>query len=359
MAVRTGRDPDRLAAELAPWLAARLQVSGVEISQVTIPKAGYSNETIFFTAGWQADGEARRSELVVRIEPTSHQLFVKPDAMSQAAMMTALARHPGTPVPRVLFTEQDPSVLGAPFFVMQRLHGRTPADMPSWHQQGWTTELSPAQLSAMYDSGIRALAALHRIDWHDGFGFLARGRAGPAWPRYLDELDRWYQWSQPSRIFDADQLDAAYRHVRSNAPEESTESIVWGDARVGNMLFSSDLQVIAMFDWETATLGPPGIDLGWWLMFEDFLSDAQGVTKLPGTPDRAEIIRRYEQATGRVAEHVDYYELLACVVMSLINSRLGELLMRNHGMSAERAGEYARRTIRMASQRLACLNGRT
>jgi hypothetical protein len=55
---------------------------------------------------------------------------------------------------------------------------------------------------------------------------------------------------------------------------------------------------------------------------------------------------------------IDYYQLLACVVMSLVNSRLGQLLMDNHGMSNERAGEWARRTIRMAGDLLNVIRAR-
>jgi aminoglycoside phosphotransferase (APT) family kinase protein len=219
--------------------------------------------------------------------------------------------------------------------------------------------LVPAQRSRLYDSAVDALVALHGIDWRDGFEFLDQGRAGRAWPAYLDELGRMYEWSAESRIFDADVLDAAYRYLLANAPDDTEERIVWGDARVGNLMFDDEQSVIAMFDWETATLGPPGIDLGWWLMFEDFLSEAQGVIRLDGIPDRAEIIARYEQRSGRTIAHIDYYELLACVLMSVINSRLGHLLMQNHGMSNERAGTWARRTVAMAGRRLAGVGNQT
>jgi aminoglycoside phosphotransferase (APT) family kinase protein len=359
MAMPSARDIERTRTDVGGWLAARLGVEQVEIGEVSFPKAGFSNETLFVTARWNEGERERVEELVLRIEPTAHQLFVQPDALFQAAMMSALGQHKGTPAPRIWFTESDPSILGAAFFVMERSYGHIPADVPSFHVKGWTTELSPEQLSRMYDSAIAALAALHRIDWRDGFDFLDQGRAGRAWPAYLEELQRMYEWSAASRVFDAETLDAAYRYLVDNAPDDSVEGIVWGDARVGNMMFSDDQQVVAMFDWETATLGPPGIDLAWWLMFEDFLADAQDVAKLDGIPDRAEIIHRYEQASARHIADIDYYELLACVVMAIINSRLGALLMQNHGMTDDAAGQWARRSIRMADLRLKALTERT
>jgi aminoglycoside phosphotransferase (APT) family kinase protein len=355
MAMPSTRDVEKTSVDVARWLAERLAVEHVDIGEISSPKAGFSNETLFLTATWSgADGE-HCEQLVLRIEPTLHQLFVEPDAMFQAAMMSALARHPGTPVPKIWFTETDASILGAPFFVMERRHGHIPADVPSFNVKGFTTELSPERRERLYDSAIDALVALHRIDWTDGFGFLGADRAGRAWPTYLEELSRMYEWSAPSRIFATDRLDEAYRFLLENAPEETEECIVWGDARVGNLMFDDEQNVIAMFDWETASLGPPGIDLGWWLMFEDFLSEAQGVAKLDGIPDRAEIIKRYEQASGRTVAAIDYFELLACVVMAIINSRLGHLLLQSHKMTEVEAGTWARRSIDMATERLVAL----
>lgn len=352
MVMPSARDVEKTRSDIALWLASRLGVDAVEVGDVSFPKAGFSNETLFLTASWRDTAGGHHEELVLRIEPTAHQLFVQPDAMFQAAMMSALARHPGTPAPKIWFTETDSTILGAPFFVMERRHGHIPADVPSYHLKGFTTRLTTDQRSHMYDSAIDALVALHRIDWRDGFEFLDQGRAGRAWPAYLEQLREMYEWSAESRIFDADVLDEAYQYLFRHAPDDAEERIVWGDARVGNLMFDDEQNVVAMFDWETATLGPPGIDLGWWLMFEDFLSAAQGVPRLSGIPDRLDTIRRYEQRSGRVVEHIDYYELLACVVMSIINSRLGDLLMRRHGMAYEQAGTWARRTVAMARDRL-------
>src|SRR5260370_33732108 len=212
MAMPNARDIGRTRTEVGAWLAARLGAGRVDVGAVSFPKGGVSKETIFLTAQWQDAGETHTEELVLRIEPTSHQLFVQPGALFQAAMMTALGEHDGTPVPRIWFTEPDASILGAPFFVMQRKHGRIPADVPSYHVKGWMTELTPSEVSRLYDSGIAALTALHRIDWRDGFAFLDQGRAGRAWQAYLEDLDRWYKWAAPSRIFDPRGLHAAYRH---------------------------------------------------------------------------------------------------------------------------------------------------
>lgn len=355
MAVASGkRDLEQTRSTVGEWLAGKLGVDKVEISDLSLPKAGYSNETIFLTAQWEQDGQTHREEQVLRIEPTGHQVFRQPDAIFQARMMDALGRHPGTPAPKILFTETDPMILGAPFFLMKRSYGRIPGDVPSWHKKGWTTELTEAEVAQLYDEGLRRLVELHRIDWHDGFEFLDQGRSGRALAAYLSELQETWEWCGSSRR-DPEELERAYRYLQDHAPDDRREGIVWGDARPGNLMYSEDLEVTAMLDWETATIGPPGIDLGWWLTFEEFLSEAQGFPRLAGVPDRDGIVARYEQISGHPEPDIDYYEMLACVVLALINSKLADSLIKNHGMTEEVAGEFARRCVRMATRHLSDL----
>jgi aminoglycoside phosphotransferase (APT) family kinase protein len=352
------RDLEATRTRVRGCLATHLGVPDVEVSELAVPRAGYSNETMYFRASWHESGRRRTEDLVLRIEPTDHQLFVRPDAMSQARMMTALARHPGVPAPRIWFTEPDPAILGSPFFVMQKTPGRIPGDVPSWHATGWTRDLPPADRARLYDNGLAALVALHRIDWRDGFGFLADpgdpGDAG-ALDRYLADLVQWYEWCGPSRRYGAETLDEAMAHLLDRRPADPTEGVVWGDARVGNIIFSDDLAVAAVLDWESTTLGPPGIDLGWWLMFEEFLCEAQGLDRLEGVPGRQETIDRYRALGGPPVADVEYYELLACTVLTLINSRLADLLIASGRLPEHVASEYPLRVVGMARRRLDAL----
>ncbi|WP_299950553.1 phosphotransferase family protein [uncultured Modestobacter sp.] len=351
------RDLAATSAALGPLLAAQLGVDDVEVSALVLPKAGYSNETIMFTAAWQGPDGHRVQDLVLRIEPTGHQLFVQPDALAQAAVMRGLAGHPGVPVPRIWLTSADRSLFGAPFYVMERRPGRVPADVPSYHRAGWFVDLPPEERARAHDAGLAALAALHRVDPAHGLGFLVAGSdtvsPGTALDRHLAQLVRWNEWCGSSRRFGPDVLDAAMEHLLGNRPDDPAAGVVWGDARVGNMIFADDLSVSAMLDWEAATVGPPGIDLGWWLMFEDYLCEAQGLQRLPGVPDRAATIARYQELGGAEIAHVDWYELLACVVMALIGSRLADLLVSSGQAPEEVARKYPERSVRMAARLLA------
>lgn len=125
----------------------------------------------------------------------------------------------------------------------------------------------------------------------------------------------------------------------TTCPTTSAEGVVWGDARVGNICFAEDLSVAALFDWEGATTGPPDIDVGWWLMFERYLCESLGFARQPGTPDDAEILRRYKELGGKLTGDIGYYRLLAAVVMSLITNRLATLLIAD-GLDEATARSY-------------------
>ena len=167
----------------------------------------------------------------------------------------------------------------------------------------------------MCDNGLRALVDVHRVDDPETLRFL-RGDADPtrtALQRYLDKLNGWHEWCRADLVVGADVLAQALRVLLESAPDTDAETAVWGDARVGNMCFGDDLSVVALFDWETAGTGPPDIDLGWWLMFERFLCEALGFTRLPGVPDDDEIVRRYLQFGGTLTGDIVLLPTAGCV----------------------------------------------
>lgn len=345
------RDPAETAETLERWLRSRLEVEQVTVADLEVPKAGFSNETIVAHATWTDTSGEHGRDVVVRIEPTSHQLFVEPDALRQAQTMSTLAGH--VPVPPIWLTERDPEVLGAPFFLMERVEGRIPGDVPSWHAKGWTTELDVEQRRRLHDSALTELVHLHRIDTAgEPFAFLESAGEGTALERYVGHVHTWYEWCAPVRRYGTDVIDAAMDHVLAAVPTDDRRSIVWGDARVGNMIFSDDLTVAAMLDWEGATLGPPEIDVTWWVMFDEFLCEAQGLTRLDGVHDRLATFARYEELAGSPLRDVGYYEVLAGLQLALINSRLADLLISTGKAPEPFAAEIVTRVTDMTKRAL-------
>jgi aminoglycoside phosphotransferase (APT) family kinase protein len=347
---------DRVSEVLHAWLPPRLAREGAtafDISEFSAPPAGYSGKTAFFTARWtDAAGTQHVEDLVLRTQADDHQLFTVPDAPRQAEVMQRLGRT-GIPVPDIVAIERDATILGSPFYLMRRVRGRTPSDVPSWHKRGWTVELSAAERGLLCDNGLQALVDVHHVDDDATLRFL-RGDDDPsrtALQRYLDKLSGWYDWCRGDLVVGGDTLAQALRVILASAPDTDAETVVWGDARVGNMCFGDDLSMVALFDWETAGTGPPDIDLGWWLMFERFLCEALGFTRLPGVPEDDEFVRRYLEFGGTLTGDIAYYQLVAAFVLSLINNRLARLLVRD-GLDTATATSYPRTSIALVEHYL-------
>ncbi|HEY1841717.1 MAG TPA: phosphotransferase family protein [Mycobacterium sp.] len=347
---------DQVGEVLHNWLPPRLaaaEATAFEISEFIAPQAGYSGRTVYFTAAWIDPVGVRHAEdLVLRAQAEDHQLFTVTDAPRQAEVMQRLGAQ-GIPVPNIVGIERDAAVLGSPFYVMRRVRGRTPSDVPSWHKRGWTVDLSAAERGLLCDNGLRALVQLQRVDDPDTLRFL-RGEADrtrTALQRYLDTLAGWYDWCRTDLMVGADTLAEALRVIRDSTPDTDAETVVWGDARVGNMCFDDDMSVVALFDWETAGTGPPDIDLGWWLMFERFLCESLGFARLPGVPDDDEFVRRYLQFGGTLTGDIAYYQLVAAFVLSLINNRLARLLVRD-GLDAATARSYPQTSVGLVERYL-------
>src|SRR5207248_1247676 len=92
-------------------------------------------------------------------------------------------------------------------------------------------------------------------------------------------------------------------HVPAGRP--SIHVLGWGDARVGNMIFGDEHTVVAAIDWEVASIGPPAIDVAHWLFFDEFATHACGIEPLPGWPDRATTVARYEALSGRSLDDLE------------------------------------------------------
>ena len=319
MAVSTERDPVATRADLAGWLAERAAVDHVEVGEVSIPGlSGFSNETLLFDATW--DDQVHR--LVIRVEPTGHTVFPSTAFDAQVQVMQALAAEGSVPVPPVLWFEQRTDVLGARFVCMARVEGEVPADNPCYHLEGWMQALDPAAQGRVWDNGIDAMAAIHRLDRPaSGLGWIE-----PVTPSRQLELDLEY------RAFAAGDtpyppVDEAFaRLVARVPPADPHPALCWGDSRIGNMIFAADQSVAAVLDWEMVTAGDPVQDLAWYLLLDRHHVEAFGVPRLPGLPDRATTIARWEAAADRSAEHLGWYELLGAARYASIMTRVMTLL---------------------------------
>jgi aminoglycoside phosphotransferase (APT) family kinase protein len=334
MAVPTQRDPEVTRAALTEWLARRMpDATDIEVSQVEIPKQGFSNETAYFTASWTEGGTSRTEELVGRIQPPGYQLFLEADVMLQWRMMEGVAACADVPVPPLFLAEDDPEVLGAPFYVMGKIDGRVVPSLPSYHTGGWVAELSEADQATLWCNGIDMLARLHKAEWRGHFPFLEEPPPDRPLAPNLAYVEKWHAFAANGRPHPY--MDPALEYMREHEPTEGSLSIMWGDACIGNVMFAPDHSVAALIDWEMGALAPPEVDLGWWLFMDRMYSEGFEVPRLPGLPSRDETIARYERALGRPLGDMTYYEIFAGLRMSIVSMRSADLQIEAGALSPD------------------------
>lgn len=312
-----------LIERLQPWLLQQLPgATDLTIGDVSEPTQGLTSKTILFTASWVGEGEQQRRELVARVQREASCPMLA-DVFHQFRVMQAIASTSDTAVPKLFLAEPHGDVLGAPFFLMERALGRVPPDFPSYHAQGWfAEELTPAQREQAWWNGIAEMARLHRIGWQ-AFPFLADGaqlHTPPDARFYLEHfIARWFDWAARGESYPL--IEAAIERLISRPPASPQAGLVWNDARMGNTMFASDLSVASLFDFEVATLGPPEVDLAWWLYAEDIFSTHFGIERIDGIPRRDEAVRGFENIYGRSMPNFDDYEAIAALKHAVISIR--------------------------------------
>lgn len=354
--------PEKAAPLIGPfsgWLENRLRaeaagnVDGFELVSVELPPAGQSGTTILFTVQWRDGGSPRSADIVLRVQPGEHHIFHHPDILREFDIMAGISAESRLPVPRMLWKEPDAAVLGAPFIVMSRIRGTVPQGKPSINLVGWLPTLQPAQRATLYRNGIDALAALHRIDWRRSHAFLSREQNDRNdLQAHLGRFDSWYRWAAKGRTYELIEVALVHLNAQAASIDEGEPVLVWGDARMGNVMFRDDLEVTALLDWEVASIGPAGIDVGYWLMMDDFHAEANGVARLPGSPDRATTLARYEKMLGRTVPDTEYFELLGATQMAVTLIRQSDSRVASGAIAADSRLAHENAFTQMIARRL-------
>jgi aminoglycoside phosphotransferase (APT) family kinase protein len=320
-----GRDFEDTARRLADWLTMKTAAESLAtVSDLRYPQgAGISNETILFHASWRANGMTVSNDLVVRLHPGNQQLFLEPAFEQQYRLIELIGRNGWVKVPKVCWLESDPTVLGRPFFVMQRVLGKVPVTFPNYNVSGFLVDATSRERERAWRSAMTQFAAIHRVS-ADEVHFLHRPQFGPT--GFEDEFQYWkrsLEWSAEGNVPPACAL--ALEWLDRNLPDNPEDGLSWGDARIGNMIFGSDFEVAAVVDWEQASLGGRLQDLGWWLLFDELCSTAIGVKRLDGLGNYSDTIALWRELTGQRERDLDWYRFFAaykCAVVTIKTYRL-------------------------------------
>lgn len=324
-----------LRLALQDWLAKQLpagadpRIPALSSSAAT----GMSSETVLFPATWTDGGEQRTEDLVCRIAPHPGDVpvFASYDMRGQFEAIRLVGELTSVPVPNVRWLEEDTSLIGTPFFLMDRIEGAAPPDNPPYtFGDNWLADASAEQRQAMQRAVVDVLAELHDIpDAERRFGFLftpAEMAAG-ATPlhRKVARTRAWYDWTVASGVR-SPLVERGFAWLEEHWPTDPGPTVLsWGDSRVGNVLFQ-DFQPVAVLDWEMAAVCPREIDLGWLIYAHSIFQDMSSVFELPGVPDflrRDEVAGYYEARTGHTPRDLDFYTAYSALQYAIVFLRTG------------------------------------
>lgn len=281
----------------AAWLGAR------EVVVEGAPGGGgWSNETVFVRAD--------RRPLVVRLAPPGPSMFPSYDLVRQVRCLR-LAREHGLPVPEVVGAEFGADVLGRPFFVMERLAGRVPADDdPPFTTHGFLFDASRAEQATFCCDALDRIASVHEVAAPP---FLAPGPAPADHVGWCAQLCRWAGVDHPG-------VWAAHDALAADAPpaKAAPASLLWGDARPANMVVDERFRVVGLLDWELAGVGPGEFDVAWFCEMNHLRTRGAGVAPLPGFLDVASTWERWSARSGRTPTSVDWHHRYAAYKVAVL-----------------------------------------
>lgn len=335
----TGDPAGIRTAAATEWLAEHVGTVGP--LRFTRLAGGHSNLTYRID-----DAQGRR---VVLRRPPEGELLPTAHDMGREHRLIAALGPTEVPVPEALATCTDPSVIGAPFYVMDHVEGvvlHTAADAEAAFDE--------AERATIGRDFVDVLGRLHAVDPDAvGLGDLSRKEDYIA-----RQLKTWWRQYEASRTGEDPLLGRVHEWLHGNIPEQGPARVVHGDFRLGNTITGPDARIAAVLDWEIATLGDPLADLGYVLATwprpgDELVATTSATSMAAGFPERAELLAAYVEVTGADVSGIDYYVAwanwkTACIVQGVYRRYLdGQLSSEGVDVPG------FRRTVEAAAERAA------
>jgi aminoglycoside phosphotransferase (APT) family kinase protein len=304
--VRPGEELD--LAKLEPFLRAHFPNESGELVVRQYP-SGHSNLTYSLQLGSR--------EMVLRRPPFGSKVKTAHDMGREFRVLSKLHSY-YPPAPHVLCFCEDVSVLGAPFYLMEPIHGIIlRSDIP----QG--LDFSPVVAQRVSESFLDNLALLHNLDYN------AVGLAELGKPQgYLERQVRgWIERYHGSKTHDIPEVETISSWIQQHMPSSSGAALIHNDYKYDNVVLDPNnlTRIIGVLDWEMCTIGDPLTDLGsalaYWVDASDppeMLETRWGPTTCPGSLTRAQLVQRYAQQTGRDVSNMAFYLVFARFKIAVI-----------------------------------------
>lgn len=293
------------AGLLEEWFAERVPGLDTPLDYEKI-HGGLSNLTFLVT-------DQSGARWVLRRPPLGERLGSAHDMGREVQVVTALADTP-VPVPPVVGYCDDDAVTGAPFYVMEFVEGpvlRGPDQAALFP--------APEQRRRIGEGLVETMAAIHSLD-PEAIGLGELGRHDGYVSR---QLKRWSGQWEKSKTRELPLVEEVHRKLLESIPEQTETTIVHGDYRLDNVIFSPLGEVAAVVDWELCTLGDPLADLGLLMVYWAEPSDPElplfrPATMEPGFPSRADLATHYQRVSGRDISDLEFFVALGYWKLAVI-----------------------------------------
>jgi aminoglycoside phosphotransferase (APT) family kinase protein len=313
---RAPRAGEELPLErLGPWVRAQLGVAADAPVEVEQFPGGHSNLTYLVRAG---DAEA-----ILRRPPHGSRVKSAHDMGREVRVLSRLAPV-FPPAPRPIAACDDESILGAPFYLMERRRGRV-------IRRGGA--LAPEHARGLGVAFVDTLAALHALRPDE----IGLGELGNPVGYVERQVTGWTKRWHDAKTDDVPDMDDLARwldqHLPSAEPDEvrRAATVVHNDFKYDNLILddADPTRIVAVLDWEMATVGDPLTDLGtalcYWVQADDppdYAATRFGPTDVPGSLTRAEIVQRYAEQTGRDVSGISYYYVLGLFKTAVVAQQI-------------------------------------
>ena len=295
--------PPKVQEKIAGYLESKIpSARNLALSDFVHSAGGWSHEIYVFYATWNEDGRAMRQGFCLRKDPGISLLRELSNLREQFRVIKALEPTPA-PTPKAYWYEEDPSLLGGPFFVMEKVEGEVPNP---WSRAGKQFYADAAKRGKLPRSFVEALASLHNLDWRThGLDFI--GVPGDGKDFALREIAKWESLIDQSIRKPEPVLTELLLWLKANAPETRRLAFVHGAYRTGNLIIKDD-QIAAIIDWELQVIGDPMYDVAYVLSN----LNREGSPLLSCVVEREFFLDYYQQLTGLTIdlEVCRYYEIL-------------------------------------------------
>ncbi len=275
--------------------------------------SGFSNLTYLVKVG--------ERQFVLRRPPFGVEIKSAHDMGREYKILQALSTSYAK-VPKPYLYTEDKEILGAPFYMMERVEGIIlRAKMPEGMQP------NAATMHGIAKGMVDTMVELHEVDYEAvGLGELGKPDG------YVErQIEGWTKRYLKSKTNEVASIEKAAKWLHENMPKESAASLIHNDFKYDNLILDSNdwTKVIAVLDWEMSTLGDPLMDLGtsigYWVNNNDpewMQQMALSPTTLPGNPSRGELVQMYAEKSGRQIDNIVFYYVYGIFKIAVISQQI-------------------------------------